>query len=259
MKKKYLNQVSKKWKYGYMAILCLLSFLSGVKAADREIGGYVDRAEDRFVRNVWNFIKNFQGWQNIGANRWQEVQYYWAEPFEFNTNHLDFVDKMDLAYVAGHGSAYSVQTNQSAGLSVDLRACPGYGDLTHGNGDLEFLIIESCSTVASAPEAPAGGDWWTPWSTLFHGLHQLNGFRTLSYSDNGIPNRFANKLKANGGVWQSWFSAVDGERTFYGDGTYTEFPGYASTVLYTTTENDRLSGYAADPYGTNNMKTIWQY
>ena len=88
------------------------------------------------------------------------------------------------------------------------------GTWAHGNGDLEFLIIESCSRPwLSAPEAPASGDWWTPWSTLFHGLHQLCGFRTLSYSDNGIPNRYANKLKANGGVWQSWFSAVDGERT----------------------------------------------
>ena len=28
-------------------------------AADREIGGYVDKAEDRFVRNVWNFCEEF--------------------------------------------------------------------------------------------------------------------------------------------------------------------------------------------------------
>jgi hypothetical protein len=226
------------------------------KSLDREIGGYVDRAEDRFVRNVWNFIKNFQGWQNVGGNRWQEVQYYYGEPFVFNTDHLSYVDKMDLSYVAAHGSAYYVQTNKSTSTGVDLRTCPGYGDLPHG-GDLEFLIIESCSTVASAPEAT---DWWTPWSTLFHGLHQLNGFRTLSYSDNGIPNRFANKLKANGGIMQSWFSAVDGERTFNGDGTYSEFPGFASAVLYATTENDRLGAYgAADPYGTVNMITVWQY
>jgi hypothetical protein len=259
MKTNHLLKSFKHWKLLFITIIfCGLGFPK-VQSADREIGGYVDRAEDRFVRNVWNFIKNFQGWQNIGGNRWQEVQYYWAEPFEFNTNHLSFVDKMDLSYVAAHGSAYYVQTNQSTNTGIDLRVCPGYGDLAHGSGDLEFLIIESCSTVASAPEAGAGGDWWTPWSTLFHGLHQLNGFRTLSYSDNGIPNRYANKLKANGGVWQSWFSAVDGERTFYGNGTYSEFPGFASCIIYTTTENDRLGSYASDPYGISNMLTIWQY
>jgi hypothetical protein len=257
MKKKTILHLSR-WKVLPAMLFCLLAITSLTKAADREIGGYVDRAEDRFVRNVWNFIKNFQGWQNIGMHRYKEVQYYWAEPFEFNTNHLDFVDKMDLAYVAAHGSPYYVQTNQSTSTGVDLRSCPGYGKLSI-NGDLEFLIIESCSTVASAPEAPAGGDWWTPWTSIFQGLHQLAGFRTLSYSDNGIPNRFANKLKANGGVWQSWFSAVDGERTYSGS-SYSEYPGYASAIIYTTTENDRLGNYAADPAGgATNMKTWWQY
>ena len=236
-------------------------FVVTAYAGDREIGGYVDRAEDRFVRNDWNFIKNFQGWQTIGSNRYQYVQYYWGEPFEFNANHLDFVDKMDLAYVAGHGSGYYIQTNQSTSDGVDLRNSPGYGTLRTG-GDLEFLIIESCDTVASAPEAPASGDWWTPWTSIFQGLHQLVGFRTLSYSDNGIPNRYANKLKANSGVWQSWFDAVNEERVYSSivasDGA--PYPGYASAVMYTTTENDRLGSYAADPAGgALNMKTWWQY
>lgn len=248
------NSTLRRWQL--LPVLFSLLLSSGISmAADREIGGYVDRAEDRFVRNVWNFIKNFQGWQNIGSHRYQEVQYYWAEPFEFNTSHQYFVDKMDLAYVAAHGSAYYVQTNQSTSTGVDLRDCPAYGDLATG-GDLEFMIIESCSTVASAPEV---ADWWTPWTSIFQGLHQLAGFRTLSYSDNGIPNRYANKLKANGGVWQSWFSAVDGERTYSG-GTYSEYPGFASAIIYTTTENDRLGSYAADPAGGSaNMKTWWQY
>lgn len=244
------------WKTVIITLVFIVSVVPSVHSGDRVIGGYVDRAEDRFVRNVWNFIKNFQGWQNIGSNRWQEVQYFWGEPFEFNTNHLSFVDKMDMSYVASHGSAYYVQTNKSSSTGVDLRTVPGYGDASNG-GNIKFLTIESCSTVASAPEAT---DWWTPWSTLFHGMHQLCGFRTLSYSDNGIPNRYANKLKANGGVWQSWFSAVDGERTFNGNGTYTEFPGFASCIIYSTTENERLGSFSSsNPNGTANMKTIWQF
>ena len=178
-------------------VVSCFSFAPTVSADDREIGGYVDQAEDRFVRNVWNFVKNFQGFQNIGSHRYQETQYYWAEPFEFDSSHAAFVDKMDLSYVAAHGSAYWVQTKQSTNDGVDLRNCPPYGDLATG-GDLEFMIIESCNTVASAPEFPS--DWWTPWTSIFRGMHQLVGFRTLSYSDNGIPNRYANKLKAKGGV-----------------------------------------------------------
>ena len=233
---------------------------AGTAAADpREIGGYVDQAESRFVRNVWNFIKNFQGWQNVGAHQYKESQYFWAEPFEFNTSHQNFVDKMDLAYVAAHGAAYYVQTNQSTGDGVDLRSSPAYGDLING-GDLEFLIIESCNTVASAPEA---ADWWSPWTSIFQGLHQLVGFRTLSNSDNGIPNNYAHKLKANGGVWQSWFNAVNEERYWIFNPTNSDgspYPGLASAIMYSSTENDRLGGYAADPAGGSaGMKTWWQF
>jgi hypothetical protein len=243
-----------------IALVCA-AFVPFAHGGDREIGGYVDRAEDRFVRNVWNFVKNFQGWQTVGSHRYQTVQYFWAEPFEFDSNHQEFVDKMDFVYVAGHGNSYYIQTNQSTSAGVDLRNAPAYGDLPKG-GDLEFMVIESCGTVASAPEAPPSGDWWTPWTSIFQGLHQLVGFRTLSNSDNGIPNRYANKLKANGGIWQSWFDAVDEERSYStsvnSDGA--PYPGYASAIMYTTTENDRLGDYAPDPEGgAVNMKTWWQY
>ncbi len=228
-------------------------------AGNREIGGYVDRAEDRFVRNVWNFVKNFQTWQAIGGHNYKEVQYYYAEPFEFDSAHQHYVDKMDLAYVAAHGNDYYVQTNQSTGDGVDLRNLPAYGDLAAG-GDLEFMIIESCDTVATAPEAT---DWWTPYTSTFQGMHQLVGFHTLSNSDNGIPNNYANKLKANGGVWQSWFAAVNEERYWIRNPTNDDgapYPGLASAIMYTTTENDTLGAYAADPSGgAVGMKTWWQY
>jgi len=216
-------------------------------------------AESRFVRNVWNFVKHFQGWKTVGGNRWQEVQYYWAEPYMFDSLHQTYVDKMDLSYVAGHGSQYTIQTNQALGQSVDLRYVPAYGDLAK-NGDLEFLIIESCYTVASRPEHT---NWWSAYSPMFRGLHQLVGFHTLSNSDNGIPSNYAKKLKANGGIWQSWFTAVDEERYFIPDRVNSDgspYPGFASAVVYGSTINDRLGSYAADPAGgTSGMITIWQH
>ncbi|RAJ05482.1 hypothetical protein LX64_02640 [Chitinophaga skermanii] len=235
-----------------MLLLCCLGSTTLSHAADHEIGGYVDRAEDRFVRNVWNFIKNFDGWKTIGGNRYRYVQYYYAQPFMFTSSNNYYADRMDLSFVSAHGNYYLFETNQSTGTIVDLTTCPGYGDQANG-GDMEFLIIESCSTVASAPER---SDWWTPYMSIFKGLHQLVGFRTLSYSDNGIPNNFANKLKGNGGIWQSWFNAVNDERSWWRGSSY---PGYASAIVYTTTENDRLSTNTADPYGANNMKTWWQH
>lgn len=228
-------------------------------AADREIGGYVDKAEDRFVRNVWNFVKNFQSWQPVGGHRYLNTQYYYNQPYMMKSSHQSYVDKMDLAYIAGHGSDYYIETNKSLGQGVDLRTVPAYGDLATG-GDLEFMIIESCYTVTSRPETT---NWAAPYANMFRGLHQLVGFHTLSNSDNGIPNNYAHKLKANGGVWQSWFAAVNEERYWIFNPTNSDgspYPGLASAIMYNSTENDRLGSYAADPAGgTNGMKTWWQY
>ncbi|MEY4589401.1 MAG: hypothetical protein RL497_1477 [Pseudomonadota bacterium] len=235
-----------------------LSSLNAV-AGDREIGGYVDKAEERFVRNVWNFVKNFQSWKTIGSHRYLNTQYYFNQPYMMTTSHQNYVDKMDFAYIAGHGSDYYIETNKSLNQGVDLTNAPAYGDLAT-NGDLEFMVIESCYTVVSRPES---ANWAAPYSKMFRGLHQLVGFHTLSNSDNGIPNNYAQKLKANGGVWQSWFAAVNEERYWIFNPTNSDgspYPGLASAVMYTSTENDRLGSYAADPAGgTNGMKTWWQY
>lgn len=241
--------------------LLVLFTIRTADAGDRLIGGYVDNADARFVRNVWNFIKNFQGWQNVGGNRWEYSQYYWADPVEFNSQHLNYVDKMDFAYFSGHGNHYYCQTNASTSTGFDLRSCPGFGNLATG-GHLKFLIIESCYTVTTCPDV--AGDWWTPWgSSIFQGLHQLVGFHTLSNSDNGIPNNFAGKLKANGGIWQSWFNAVNEERSWINNPTNSDgspYPGLASTVLYTSTQNETLGNYGANPAGgTGGMYTYWQY
>ena len=247
-----------------VVVLMAFSIASTVLAGDREIGGYVDQAEDRFTRNVWNFIKNFQSWQTIGAHRWKYNQYFWAEPFEFLGSHGSFVDSMDFAYFSGHGNAY-VFACHDARADVDLRNADGYGDLANA-GDLEFIVFETCSTVASAPEFPA--DWWSAWlrnsagKHIFQGLHQAIGFRTLSVSDNGIPDNFAHRLRGGQAIWQAWFDAVDDERSWWHsdveDGV--PYPGYASVILYPGLDNDSLGNYGADPpFNHSSLYTYWQY
>ena len=247
------------------AVAALLTTIlpSLTSAGDRQIGGYVDQAEDRFVRNVWNFIKNFQSPQNVGAHSWTVGQYFWAEPFEFVGSKASFVDSMDLAYFSGHGNSYVFATHDAV-ADVDLRSPAGYGNLAN-NGDLEFFVIEDCSTVASAPEA---ADWWSPWlrdssgNHIFQGLHQVVGFRTLSISDNGIPDNYAHRLIGGQGVWQAWFTAVNDERAWWHsdvtDGV--PYPGFASAVLYPGLDNDSIGNYGADPpFNHSALRTYWQY
>lgn len=251
----------------FIGVLLLSVALPGF-TGDREIGGYVAQAESRFQRNVWNFIKNFNGYKTIGENRWKYSQYFWAEPFEFTTHAQYFADSMDLAYVAAHGGYYQFACHSNI-ADVDLRNAPGYGRLGSGpGGDLEFLVIESCSTIASAPEFPS--DWWSAWlrdssgNHIFQGLHQAIGFRTLSVSDNGIPNNFANRLKGGQAIWQAWFDAVNNERSMFSGSVSgapgVPYPGWAAVILYPGLDNDSLAHYGADPpYNHGSLRTYWQY
>ncbi|MGB3182381.1 MAG: DUF6345 domain-containing protein [Cyclobacteriaceae bacterium] len=237
-------------------LITLMAF--PIKAGNREIGGYVAQAESRFVRNVWNFVKEFQSWKPIGSHQYKTAQYYWAEKYLFEgASHANYVDKMDLVFISGHGNFYIWQPVKNPSKITDYRNVPAYGDLGNG-GDLEFFIIESCNTVTVSPD---DANYRNAWKDMFQGLHQLVGFHTLSVSDNGIPNRYAKKLKNNQGVWQAWFSAVNAERSWWhsdlSDGS--AYPGYASAVVYNTTDNDKLGSYGPDPSGTSGMYSWWQY
>lgn len=242
-----------------IAVVLALITSTSVQSGNRDIGGYVAQAESRFVRNVWNFIKEFQSWKNIGSHSYKYDQYYWAEKFLFEgSSHANFVDKMDLVFISGHGNFYIWQPVQTPSQITDFSTVPPYGDLSK-NGDLEFLIIESCNTVTPYPD---DNNYRTSWAGMFQGLHQLVGFRTLSVSDNGIPNNYAKKLKSNQGVWQAWFDAVNDERSWWhsdlDDGA--PYPGLASAIVYSSTDNDKLGSYASDPSGgTSGMYSWWQY
>ena len=246
-----------------LTALLALALPSTARAGDREIGGYVDQAESRFTRNVWNFVKNFQSFKNVGAHRWKTAQYLWAEPFEFVSSKASFVDAVDLAYFSGHGNAYVFATHDAV-ADVDLRSAAGYGNLANG-GDLEFFVIEDCLTVASLPEA---ANWWSPWlrdsagNHIFQGLHQAVGFRTLSISDNGIPDNYAHRLLGGQGVWQAWFAAVNDERGWWHSNVTSgvPYPGFASVVLYPGLDNDSIGSYGADPpFNHTALRTYWQY
>ena len=250
---------------GMVSLAVVLGVLaaSAVSAGYRETGGYVGQAESRFVRNVWNFIKNFQAVRTVGGNTWKNAQYYWMEPWVFEGSHSSFVDAQDLAYVACHGGPWVLACHDGIG-DVDLRNAPAYGDLPNG-GDLEFLVVESCSTIVAAPDASFD---WNGWRNngpggVFGGLHQAMGFRTLSYSDNKIPEWFALRTQCNEIVWCAWFWAVQMERAFPQRGPWqpepgVSYPGWASAIMPQKCKNDRLGSYVADPVAADLLFSVWE-
>jgi len=221
------------------ALALTIAFSPPLSAA--YIGGYVYYGESRFVDNVWNFIKHFS-----------YQQYYWAADYQFTYANNWYVDAMDLAYYSGHGNQWYITTNQGPpqqGVSV------AYG-VPWGDYNLEFMIFQSCLVVPSVPE----GDWWSNWTgpnRAFQGLHQIVGYRTVSYSGNGISDNYGGRVAAGQAIWQGWFNAVNDERSWWRGSFY---PGMASVVLYPGLDNDTLYWFGADPpAGSGWLRTYYQY
>ncbi len=248
-----------------VACALLAAFIAAPSAfpARREIGGYVAQAEPRFVRNVWNFVKYYGSSKNIGIHSWKRDQYYWMEPWVFEGSHHVYVDSQDLAYVACHGNHWVMACHDGT-ADVDLRNAPAYGDLPNG-GDLEFLIVESCSTITAYPDSSFS---WNGWrhngpGGIFDGLHQAMGFHTLSYSDNLIPEWFAVRTQANQIVWSAWFWAVQMERMFPQRGPWSpepgvSYPGWASAIMAYKCRYDRLGNYTSDPQASDILYSVWE-
>jgi Family of unknown function (DUF6345) len=220
-----------------LAAACLMP----ARASAQREGGYVyNRGESRFVDNVYNFLKHFS-----------YEQYYWADAFEFTTNRSAFVDNVNLAYYSGHGSNFSLGMGPGASVgSVNLRTAGGYGS------NLRFIVFQSCEVIPSVPDL---ANWWGAWvpGGIFQGLHQAIGYRTLSYSGNGISNNYGNRVRSGQAMWQGWFAAVNDERSWWRG---RDYPGFASVVLYPGLDNDTYLAFGpAPPHGHGALRTYYQY
>lgn len=222
-------------------IATLVVFALSPAVSVAQVGGYVYYGESRFVDNVYNFIKHFS-----------YQQYYWAADYEFTYNNNWYVDAMGLAYYSGHGSAWYITTTQGPpqqGVSVA-------NSVPWGDYNLEFIVFQSCAVVPSVPE----GNWWSNWTgagRAFQGLHQAIGYRTTSYSGNGISNNFGCRVASGQAMWQSWFNAVNDERSWWYGSFY---PGMASVVLYPGLDYDTYYSFGADPpAGSGWLRTYYQY
>lgn len=221
------------------ALLAALTLTASASNAAEE-GGYVyNGGEDRFVDNVWNFVKHFS-----------YDQYYWCQAYEFTTSNNYYVDAMDFAYYSGHGNNFYIGMGPSASTSgVSLGSTTKWGDT-----DLEFIVFQSCKVI---PAPIDRSDWYQRWigtNGVFQGLHQAIGYRTNSYSGNGISNNFGNRIASNQCVWQSWFNAVDDERSWWYGSSY---PGYASAVMYPGLDYDRYYNFGGDPPRPMYSLRIW--
>lgn len=224
-------------------VLALVAVLALPVSAER-VGGYVyNQGEARFIDNVWNFIKWFA-----------YEQYYWTEAYEFTSYNNWYIDAMDVAYYSGHGNYWYIGMGPGSS-SPQYVSTPTAG--AWGDNQLEFIIFQSCQVLPSIPDV---ANWWSNWAGSgrpFQGLHQAIGYRTNSYSGNGISNNFGWRVKVGQAMWQAWFAAVNDERAWWKGANY---PGYASVMLYPGLDNDTRYYYGADPPANHTwLRTYYQY
>ena len=88
-----------------------------------------------------------------------------------------YVDNVDAAWYTGHGwpGGFTFKGNHT-----DTSIVPG--DARWGNGDLEWLQLESCQVLA---DTNGTHDYFPRWKQAFRGLHIMNGFHTSGYCVGG--------------------------------------------------------------------------
>jgi Family of unknown function (DUF6345) len=218
-----------------------------LKPGDPTVGRYVVRNDDsNWVANAnefWGGLTAFSG----GAF-FTDSQYYWAHPFEFNTNEASFVNSVNIALNEVHGNWWWFSTLSNCCDFVDITAIPrseGYG--TANGGHLDFWVLHSCEVVPSAADAPCPSDprpWWTPWFNIFQGVHTVVGYRTIMWIDDDVTGPFATSLRLGAPVVSAWFNATTSAAGYQGNPTYaahcgrTPPMGRPSTVSACGREND---------------------
>jgi len=223
---------------------------------DPTVGRYVVRNDDPgWVNDANGFWSALNPW--FGSGRFTNSQYYWAEPFEFNTAEKSFVNSVNVALNEVHGNWWFFTTYQNWGDGVDITAIPasqGYGPAA--GGQLDFWILHSCEVVPSAADAPCSTDsrsWWTPWFNVFQGLHSVVGYRTIMYINDSAGTPFGWDLWVGIPVVSAWFNAVQSLPDYFGNPTATAHCGTSlpmgrpSTVSVCGHEDDNIYNTSSIP------------
>jgi hypothetical protein len=120
----------------------------------------------------------------------------WDSDFEFaNAKDSKFVDSTDDVWFGGHGSpgvTYFQNTTHNNGTA-------SVGTMKLGDGDLEWLQLAACSTLTDTTASDSYNsngthDEFARWNPVFQGLHQVNGFATISYGGWNAGKIFANDI-----------------------------------------------------------------
>jgi hypothetical protein len=128
-----------------------------------------------------------QGFRNVMASHgvgaafdWRGMN-AWEEDFKKASaggTDSTFVDNVDAQWYTGHGWSGGFTFKNTA--HDDGSIVPA--DADWGNGDLEWLQLESCQVLR---DTSGTSDFFSRWGGAINGLHMLNGFDTNAFCIGG--------------------------------------------------------------------------
>lgn len=146
------------------------------------------------------------------SSRFLDSQYYWSEPFEFESEEQFFVDKVNLAFTEGHGNVHLFTTNESlpGWGTVNIADIPSVGLGPNSGGQLAYWIIRACQTI-STPADYSAADFnlaFDVWWSVFNGLHAVLGYRSNAQVYDDSMGSVGLLIGLGGGVVHSWLNAA---------------------------------------------------
>ncbi len=176
-----------------------------------------------------------------GSTMWDKVFKFgdasaWEEDFKraaaTNGGMDDFyIDAVDIAYYRGHGlpNSFSFTSQKDDAGLVDHEA-------EWGNGDLEWIILDTCSILQF--DTNYGYNVFQRWGPAMKGLHMICGFATFGTDSKSRGEKFAKHGRDGHTVRYSWFKAAK------------QTTGWKrwSAIFYASNSDDTWNPQQDDPY-----------
>jgi hypothetical protein len=227
---------------------------------DPLVGRYVVRQDDP---NWVNDANSF--WSSLSStwtgSSFTNSQYYWAEPRLFTNEKDSFINQMNLALVEVHGNWWIFWTFKNTADTVKINGdipSPGYGP--SANGALADWVIHSCEVVPSPDDT---ANWPDPWWTVFGGVRNVVGYRTIMYINDQAGGPYGNSLGNLAPVVSSWLgdvislNAYSGRPTLPAHGGVVRPLGRPATISFCGHDGDSV--LSTGTLGRANCLTVWWF
>ena len=232
----------------------------GPALRDPIVGRYVVRNDDA------GWVNNANGFWNGLASTWTSnlftnAQYYWAEPRLFTIEKNTFVNAVNLALFEAHGDWWLTSTLKNCCDLVNINGdipSPGYGP--SANGSLADWVIHSCEVVP-APDDTA--NWPDPWWTVFGGVRNILGYRTIMYINDSAGAPYGTSLGNLAPVVSAWLNdvmslnAYSGHPSATAHGNISRPMGRPSSISMCGHDGDSV--LSTSPLGRAGCLTVWWF